>query len=174
MVKVMEKVNENYVKNVMVARKGDRKVKVFDVTVGGAMGFLDPVSKWGDIKIEGRKEKSLSLMGVWEGLKVYKNKDKVDLRYLVNEKMVGKVRDCKCYGKVVGVRWGNDVLGVDEGVRLIFKDMYKEEVMKRYGKVIEGLRKLSKEMDFVLLDYKDEDRKIPISHVEVLKELIES
>lgn len=173
MIRVMEKMSENYVKNAKEARKENRKIHVFDVTIGGAMGFLDPVSKWEKIEIKGRREKGLSLMGVWEGLKVYKNKEGVDKRFFEDERMLGKIRDCKSYGKLIGIRSGDEILNVEDGIEYIFKRRYKEEVMNRFGNVIEKLKEMSKKEDFVLLDYKKEDRKIPISHAEVLKEIIE-
>lgn len=174
MVKVVKKVSENYVKNAEVARNGNGEVKVMDVTLDGGMGFLDPGSEWGRIEIEGREVMGLSIMGVWEGLKVYRNKSEVDERFIKDVRKLGKVRDCKSYGELIGIRWGDEVLSVKDGERVILKEMYEREVMSRYGKVIRGLKELSKRGKIVLLDYKDEDRRLPVSHAEILKEMIES
>lgn len=176
MVKVMKKVSKNYVMNAKVARNGNDKVKVFDVTLDGAMGFLDPVGVWGNIEIMGRREKALSLLGMWEGLKVFEKKKEIDIRYFSNIKFQGKIRGCKSYGKLVGVRCGDVIVDIDDGKELLFKEVYKTEVLKRFGNVIQNLRRLEKEKeeDIVLLDYMKGDEKSPISHVEILKELIEN
>lgn len=171
MVKVMKKVSENYVINAKMARKGGKEVKVFDVTKGGSMGFLDPESEWGDIEIEGMEEKSLTLLGMWEGLKMFSGSKKVSTMYFERKNLVGKLRSKR---NVKGIMWGDELIKYDEAIEKVFKPRYKKEVRERFGKVIEGMKKAAEQYDVVLLDYSEEKRKTPVSYVEILKEMIES
>lgn len=120
MIEVMKKVSEDYGMNVKAARKGKGRkgkgIRVFDVTIDGLMSFLDPSSLWGGIEIKGRKEKALSLKGMWEGLKVFTRKKDIDARFFRDERMVGKDRNCKSYGKMIGIRWGDEILNKSEGI----------------------------------------------------------
>ena len=116
------------------------------------------------------KEKGLSLKGVIEGLKLFKRKDKIDERWWKEEKFIGKERNCKSYGKLMGFDMGNESVSVEKGMK-IFEKIYKEEIEKRFEGMLEGLRK--EERVAVLLDYKEGDERKVINHAEVLKELIE-
>ena len=185
MVKVMKKVSEDYVKNADMVREIFPGAVVMDVTIDGGMKKLDPGYGWGgkkekedgkvvlvkDVSVVGReKEKGLSLKGVIEGLKIFKRKDKVDERWWKDEKFLGKERNCKSYGKLMGFDMGNESVSVKKG-KEIFEKIYKEEVEKRFGNVIEGLRK--EERVVVLLDYMEGDERKVINHAEILKDLIE-
>lgn len=173
MVEVMKKVSEDYVKNAEVAREMYPGALVLDVTLGGGMGMMAPEYAVGGLAVPGRDEKALSILGMWEGLKVFKNRD-VDPGFFSNEKKLGEVRKCKSYGKLVGVRKGNEILGFEEAVESVFKEAYREMIREKYPKIIEGLRKKSDERVVVLLDYPEEMRKSPCSHGEILKEMIEA
>ena len=170
MVKVMKKVSENYVKNAEEARKIFPGAVVMDVTLDGLMGKFDPGYRWGNVKVPGReKEEGLSLRGVMEGLKIFKRKG-VDEKWWKDEKFLRKERNCKSYGNLTGFDFGNESVNVEKG-REIFENIYKEEIEKRFGKVIEGLRK--EERTVVLLDYKEGDERKVMNHAEILKEIIE-
>ena len=185
MVKVVKKVSEDYVKNAEMVREIFPGAIVMDVTIDGGMRKLDPGFVWGgkkekedgkvelvkDVSVVGReKEKGLSLKGVIEGLKIFKRKDKVDEKWWKDEKFLSKERNCKSYGKLMGFDIGKESVSVEKGKK-IFEKIYKEEIEKRFGNVIEGLRK--EERVVVLLDYKEGDERKVIDHAEILKELIE-
>ena len=185
MVKVVKKVSEDYVKNAEMVREIFPGAVVMDVTIDGGMKRLDPGSVWGgkkekeegkwervkEIEVPGReKEKGLSLKGVIVGLKLFKRKDKVDVKWWKDDKFLEKERNCKSYGKLMGFDMGNESVSVEKG-KEIFEKIYKEEVEKRFGKVIDGLRK--EERVVVLLDYMEGDERKVLNHAEILKELIE-
>lgn len=173
MVEVMKKVSVNYVKNAEVARDMYPGALVMDVTLEGGMKMLAPEYAVGGVEVPGRKEKALSVLGMWEGLKVFKNKD-MDSGFFEDEKKLGVVRKCKSYGKLLGIKDGCEVMDYEMAVERIFKESYKRMIEERFPKVIEGLRKKSGERVVVLLDYPEEMRKAPCSHVEILKEMIEA
>ena len=185
MVKVMKKVSEDYVKNAEMAREIFPGAIVMDVTIDGGMRKLDPGYVWGgkkeveegkwkwikEVEVPGReKENGLSLKGVIEGLKIFKRKDKVDEKWWREERFLGKERNCKSYGKLMGFDMGKESVSVEKG-KEIFERIYKEEIEKRYGNVIDGLRK--EERVVVLLDYMEGDERKVINHAEILKGLIE-
>ena len=185
MVKVVKKVSEDYVKNAEMVREIFPGAVVMDVTIDGGMKKLDPGYVWGgkkekedgkvelikDVSVVGRgKEKGLSLKGVIEGLKLFKRKGEIDDKWWKNEKFMGKERNCKSYGKLMGFDMGNESVSVNKG-KEIFEKIYKEEIEKRFGNVIEGLRR--EERVVVLLDYKEGAERTVINHAGILKELIE-
>ena len=185
MVKVVKKVSKDYVRNAEMAREEFPGAVVMDVTIDGGMRKLDPGYVWGgqrekeagkeewmkDVMVVGKeKEKGLSLKGVIEGLKLFKRKDKGDERWWRDEKFLGKERNCKSYGKLMGFDMGKESVSVEKG-KEIFEKIYKEEIEKRFGNVIEGLRR--EERVVILLDYKEGDERKVINHADILKELIE-
>lgn len=181
MVKVVKKVSENYVMNAKMVREIFPEAIVMDVTIEGGMKWFDPGFVWGgkmgegilirDVKVPGReKERGLSLKGVFEGLKIFNRKGK-DEKWWKEEKFLGRVRNCKSYGKLKGFDMGMMSVNVDKG-KEIFEKLYREEVEKRFGNVIEGLKK--EERVVVLLDYMDGDERKILNHAEILKDLIES
>ena len=70
----------------------------------------------------------------------------------------------------MGFDMGKESVNVEKG-KEIFEKIYKEEIEKRFGNVIEGLRK--EERVVVLLDYMEGDERKVINHAEILKGLIE-
>ena len=185
MVKVMKKVSEDYVMNAEMVREIFPGAVVMDITLDGGMKKLDPGYVWGgkkekedgkvelikDVSVVGReKEKGLSLKGMMEGLKLFKRKGKIDEKWWRNEKFKGKERNCKSYGKLMGFDMGNESVSVEIG-KEIFEKIYKKEIEKRFGNVIEGLRR--EERVVVLLDYMEGDERKVINHAEILKGMIE-
>ena len=168
----MEKVCGNYEKNVKEIRKEFPGALVFDISKDGAMGYLSPQGPWGNVDVPGMEGRSgLSVLGIWEGLKVFERKG-MDGNYFYDERKLGMVRKCKSYGRWIGVRYGDELLEKDEGIEKVFKRMYRKEVMKRYGKVIEGMRELVKKRDVVFLEGSEEKLKAPCSVGEILKSMI--
>ena len=171
-VKVMEKMWGNYEMEVKEIRKDFPNAVVFDISKRGGMGYLSPESVWGNIEVPGMAGmKGLSVLGIWEGLKVFGRKG-VDMSYICAEKRLGTVRNCKSYGKWIGVRFGDEILDVDDGIEKVFKDTYRKELKKRYGKVIDGMRKVAEERDIILIEEKEGNRKEPCSVGEILKDII--
>lgn len=170
MVEVMKKVSERYEENVKAVRKVFPGALVLDVTLGGAMMKMDPGYPIGGVEIPGKFRKGLSVNGVWEGLKVFEKKDGIDERWMVDERKVGKVRGCKSWGKLMGIRVREEVIGEEDGKELM-RELYEGLMKERFGRVLEGIRKEAEKRVVVLLDYKDESDR-PFNHVEVLKELI--
>lgn len=171
MVEVMKKVSVDYVENVKMVKKMWPDAIVLDVTMGGGMEKLDPSFRMEKIRIPGfRIKKSLSISGVWEGLKIFEKKREIDESYFNNEKKLGKNRCCKSYGKLIGIKVGDDILDVEKGIEEVFVKKYKEVIKYRYSVIIEGLKREMKKRTIVLLDY-DEER-YPVSHAELLKEMI--
>lgn len=170
MVEVMKKVSERYEDNVKAARKMYPKALVLDVTLEGAMRKMDPGYPVGKVSVPGGKKKGLSLGGVWEGLKVFEKKEETDERWMNDERKLGKVRGCKCWGKMVGIMVGDERMDVEEG-KTMFRGFYEALVRERFGRVLEGIRREAEKRTVVLLDYAGE-RERPFSHAEVLKEML--
>lgn len=174
MVVVVKKVSENYVVNAKEARKSWPGAIVLDPNKGGAMEKLDPSFPIGKVKVpESKWMEALSIMGIWEGLKVFSKKDEVDISFLKDEKKVGKVRGCKSYGKMVGIKLGDRVIEGDEEVKEFFIKLYKDSIGEKFGDLIKGLKELAKKKTVVLLENPGEEGKFPVSHVELLKEMVE-
>ena len=168
----MRKESENYVENAVAARKNWRRAVVLDVTMGGGMERLDPSFPIGNVLVPESRKKSLSILGMWEGLKVFSKKKEIDESYFMSERKLGKARNCKSYGKLVGVQIGEDVMEIEKAVEEVFKKEYVKNIKERYGKIIEGLKREAEKREVVLLDYNYE--KYPVSHAMMLKELIDS
>ena len=171
MVEVMKKVSEGYVKNAVAARKIWPGAIVLDVTLGGGMECLDPAFPIGKVDVPKSFKKALSVMGMWEGLKIFSKKEIIDESYFLSEKKLGKERNCKSYGKLVGVKIGDEVIEIERAVDEIYKKEYVENIKKRFGRIIEGLKRESEKRNVVLLDYDFE--KYPVSHAMLIKEMIE-
>ena len=183
MVEVMKKVSGKYEENVKAARKIFPKALVFDVTLEGSMKRLDPGFPIGKVDVPGRKIKGLSVNGVWEGLKEFRTmkRDKesgemkevvkeIDIEWMNDERKLGKVRGCKCWGELIGIRVGAELVDVEKGSE-IFKEVYERLMKERFGRVLEGIRREARKRTVVLLDYMEE-RKRPFNHVEVLREML--
>lgn len=171
MVEVMKKVSEEYVKNAVAARKIWPGAIVLDVTLGGGMECLDPAFPIGEVEVPKSFKKALSVMGMWEGLKIFSKKEIIDENYFLSEKKLGKERNCKSYGKLVGVKIGDDVIDIERAVDEIYKKEYVKNIKERFGRVIEGLKRESGKRNVVLLDY--DFNKYPVSHAMLIKEMVE-
>lgn len=171
MVEVMKKVSEKYVENAIVAKKNWPGAIVLDITLGGGMENLDPAFPIGNVLVPNSFKKSLSVMGMWEGLKVFSKRMKTDESFFISEKKLGKERNCKSYGKLIGIKIGDDVIEIDRAIEEVYKKEYVKNIKERFGRIIEGLKRESGKRDVVLLDYNFE--KYPFSHAVIIKEMIE-
>lgn len=150
MVEVMEKVSVNYGMNKTFAVKIFGKgVVVLDVRECGLMGFLAPVSEWRGLKIPGSDKYVLSMIGAYEGLKVFRRKG-IDESYFTDSKKIKKGRGAKSYGDLQGFKWKDEEIEFDRGVER-FREWYEEEVKRRWGNLIRGLGEACKEKNIVLL-----------------------
>lgn len=173
MVVVMKKVSKDYVENAKAAKKIWPGAVVFDVTLGGALEKMDPAFPIEKVLIPGiKRKKSLSIFGMWEGLKIFEKKREIDESYFISEKKLGKSRKCKSYGKVIGIQVGENVIGIENAVNDVFVKEYEKNIKERFGVIIDGIKKESMKRDIVLLDYENE--RYPISHAELIKRIIES
>lgn len=171
MVEVMKKVSENYVENAKAARKNWPGAVVLDVTMGGGMEKLDPSFPIGKVSVPECKGKALSIFGMWEGLKVFKRKEEIDESYFLSERKLGKARNSKSYGKLLGLKIGDEVMEFEKAVDEVFKKEYERNIRERFGKILEGLKRESEKRNVVLLDYDFE--RYPVSHAMMIKEMIE-
>lgn len=174
MIKVVKKVSGGYVKNAEMIRKIFPGAVVLDVTEDGLMGKLDPGYPVGWIGVPGMEgEYGLSLKGIWEGLKVYENRDVRDSKWWRNERLLGKERWFKCYGKLIGVRIGDTVMDLERG-KEFFEVMYERMLRERFGRDVEIIRKESMKRIVVLLDYEEGDDRKWIDHAGILKSVVEN
>ena len=170
----MKKVSVDYVENAKMARKNWPGAVVLDVTLNGGMKKLDPSFPLKKVRIPGIKGKTaLSVSGVWEGLKIFKNKNTIDETFFISEKKNGKIRNCKSYGKLLGVKVGESVLDVERGIEEVFVRTYKEVIKERFKIILKSLKQESEKKTVVLLDYAEGNEKYPVSHCEILKEMID-
>lgn len=154
MVEVMKKVSVDYVVNKNFAEKEFGKGSVvLDLSETGMMGYLSPVSEWGGLKIPGSETRVLSMIGAFEGLKVFRNKG-VDESYFMDSKKYRKGRRAKSYGVLKGFKWKDEEVDYDKGIEC-FKEWYVNEVMSRWGNMIRKLEKTSNEKNIILLYEED-------------------
>ena len=171
MVEVMKKVSEKYVENAIAAKKNWPGAIVLDITLGGGMECLDPAFPIGKVEVPKSFKKALSVMGMWEGLKIFSKKEIIDENFFISEKKLGKERNCKSYGKLVGVKIGNYIIEIEKGIEEVFKKEYERNIKERFGKIIEGLKREAAKKHVVLLDYNY--GRYPFSHAMIIKEMIE-
>lgn len=170
MVEVMKKVSEKYVENAKAARKKFPKALVFDLTMDGAMKKFDPEFPLGKINVPGKNYRALSIKGIWEGLKVFENKNEVDENWMFDERKIGKKRGCKSWGDVKGIKINEELFELEEG-RKIFEELYRKIIEERFIKEIRGLKKEVGKRTIVLLDYKEEKDRI-FNHLEIIKDIL--
>lgn len=155
MVEVMKMVSEGYGMNKVVAEKKFGKgAVVLDIRECGMMGFLSPMSEWKELKIPGSEKEVLSMIGAYEGLKVFGRKG-IDESFFVNRKKIIKGRNVKSYGDLKGFKWKDEKVEYDMGVKC-FREWYMDEVKGRWKNMIKMLGETSNDKNIILLY--DEDR----------------
>ncbi|MDE7349434.1 MAG: hypothetical protein K2N25_00045 [Muribaculaceae bacterium] len=173
MIKVVKKVSGGYVKNAEMIRKEFPGAAVLDLTEDGMMRKLDPGFPLGRIGVPGMEgEYGLSLKGIWEGLKVFDKKDVSDSKWWRNERLLGKERWCRSYGKLIGIRIGDEVVDMEKG-KEIFEMMYEGILKERFREDVEIIRKEGVKRAVFLLDYEEGDERRWIDHVGILKRVVE-
>lgn len=122
---------------------------------------------------------SMSVEGIWQGLKVFENGDDVDRSCFRNNTMKGLKRTVRtngpCRGHRKGVR-GTELLGYIEARKQIYVPSYFWMLENRCADQIKKIRALSKTRTVVLLDYDTNDDVEnpgkPLSHASLIKRYI--
>lgn len=142
---------------------------IFDVTSKGLMNRLSPEFAHGGVPVpfsEGRE--SVSVAGIWEGLKVFEGRG-IDTRRFQEKDMEKLPRTEKSLGrKLLGWRKGvksKVLLNEEEARKEIFKPAFKWVIENRLGKDVERLREMSESRTVVLLDG-------PLGHAELIREAV--
>lgn len=123
---------------------------------------------------------SMSVEGVWQGLKVFESGADVDRDCFRNATMKGLKRTIRTNGRPRGHRKGvrgTELLGYIEARKLIYVPTYYWMLENKCAEQVKKIRVLSKQRTVVLLDYDTngdiEDAKKPLSHASLIKSFIE-
>lgn len=123
---------------------------------------------------------AMSVEGVWQGLKVFRDAD-VDTSVFHNTAMRGIKRNAISFGRPLGHRKGirgTELLGYVSARRLIYVPTYRWMLENKAGDLVERIRLISRTRTVVLLDYNTnpdvEDTSSPLSHAALIKQYIES
>lgn len=142
---------------------------VIDVTSKGEYKQFSPFYPHGGIPIPGLKEKSQSVEGVWQGLKVFENhpidKTKFDVKNMKNLK-----RTVRKYGKVLGHQYKDKVINYVTARKKIYIPAYNYVLENNLQDDVNKLKEIPK---LALLDYdinEDiENTAKPLSHASLIK-----
>jgi hypothetical protein len=154
---------------------------IIDVTAKATDEFVKccPSYPNGGIPVPFTNDVSLSVEGIWQGLKVFENAD-VDTRLFTKSDMKGMKRNVSKLGDMKGYRKGvngNEVLDEAEARKLIYLPCYKWVLDNKLQKLMTALRCISKNKPVVLIDdtlsSDATDPKRPISHASLIKAYIE-
>lgn len=122
---------------------------------------------------------SMSVEGVWQGLKVFENGTGVDRSCFRNDTMKGLKRTCRTNGPVKGHRKGvngTEYLDYIEARKQIYVPTYFWMLENRCAGQVEKIRIISKTRTVVLLDYDTNDDMTnpakPLSHASLIKRYI--
>jgi hypothetical protein len=122
---------------------------------------------------------SMSVEGVWQGLKVFETSD-IDLKMFQNDTMKNIKRTVRKFGKPLGHRKGvksDKLLEYIEARIQIFLPTYLWVLENKVGDIVQRMKDAAKEKDIVLLDYATNDNvldpKKPLSHAYLIKAYIE-
>lgn len=149
---------------------------IFDVTSKGAMSKLSPFYPHGGIPVPGMDGViSASVEGVWQGLKVFEHEG-IDRSCFSNVTMKNLKRSCRTHGKVLGHKYGDEILDYIEARKKIYVPTYYYMLEHYCMKSVETIAKLAEERTVVLLDYdinEDiENPNRPLSHASLIKRYI--
>jgi Family of unknown function (DUF6939) len=141
---------------------------------------LSPFYPHGNIPIPfSENHSSMSVEGIWQGLKVFENYD-VDEISFQNNKMKDIKRTVRKYGKPLGHRkgiGGTELLNYIEARILIYLPSYLWVLENKVNYIINRLKEVNETKKIVLLDYATNgnifDDRRPLSHAYLLKTYIE-
>ena len=156
--------------------------KIVDVTSKATTGLvkLSPFYPHGEIPIPfSEGQTAMSVEGIWQGLKVFEKED-IDPKMLLNDKMKNIKRTVLKFGKPLGHRKGTkgtELLDYIQARIQIYLPAYLWVLENKVQYIIERLRQASKEQDIVLLDYETNDDVLnsrkPLSHAYLVKAYVE-
>lgn len=122
---------------------------------------------------------SMSVEGVWQGLKVFESHD-VDRASFRNASMKGIKRTVRTNGRCLGHRKGvagDQILGYIDARKEIYLPTYLWMLENKCGEQIKKLRLISKSRPVILLDYETNadvnDPRKPLSHASLICKFIE-
>lgn len=123
---------------------------------------------------------SMSVEGIWQGLKVFEGGNDVDRSCFRNDTMKGLKRTCRTNGRCLGHRKGvsgTELLEYIQARKEIYVPSYFWMLEHRCSELIKKIRIVSSSRTVVLLDYDTngdiEDGNKPLSHASLIKKYIE-
>lgn len=144
---------------------------VIDVTSKSASKYkiLSPMLHVGDIRIPGSLEKSKTVEGAWQGLKVFENAGS-DPGYFSKTGPVGLKRTVRKNGACRGHEYDGTLLSYIEARKQLYLPMYAQHLELCSG-ILSELKETHKKI--ALLDYFDncdvENPKQPLAHASLVK-----
>ena len=154
---------------------------MIDVTSKAQDEFVkfSPLYPNGGIPVPFSEGIAVSVEGIWQGLKVFKEAD-VDTSFFSRRDMKSLNRTVRKYGPCLGHRkgvHGEELLGYIEARKLIFLPCYKWVLENKLQKLVAAVRIISKNKPVVLLDYNTNpdvsNPKSELSHASLIKAYIE-
>lgn len=122
---------------------------------------------------------SMSVEGVWQGLKVFETAD-VDRNSFRNATMKGIKRTVRTNGKCLGHRKGvngSELLGYIDARKLIYVPTYNWMLENKCSDQVNKIRAMAQSKPVILLDYDTNDEientSKPLSHASLIKRFIE-
>lgn len=122
---------------------------------------------------------SMSVEGIWQGLKVFENED-IDRSSFHNATMKGIKRTFRRHGRCIGHRKGvkgNELLEYFEARKQIYVPSYYWMLQNRCSEQVNKIGEMAKTKTVILLDYNTnadvEDWRKPLSHASLIKNFIE-
>lgn len=122
---------------------------------------------------------SMSVEGVWQGLKVFENEG-VDRSTFRNATMKGIKRTVRTHGRCLGHRKGvsgEELLGYIDARKLIYVPSYFWMLQNKCTDQVKKIRVIAQSRPVILLDYDTnediEDWSKPLSHASLIKKFIE-
>ncbi len=170
---------------VMSRRSDVRKLRekypdavVIDVTSKSTGDWvkLSPFYPHGWIPVPGRVGCSMSVEGVWQGLKVFEHEG-VDVMSFRNDKMAGlKRKATDVRGNCVGHQLGDELLGYLEARERIYVPTYEWMLENKCLDLVKRIKRLSAEKLVILLDYNTnvdvKNLAKPLSHAGLIRNYI--
>jgi len=157
-------------------------VAIYDVTSRGSEPWLrfSPFYPHGGIPVPcSPGVVSMSVEGIWQGLKVFERAD-VDVSRFAVATMRGLKRSTRTYGRVLGHRAGvsgDRLLAYVEARRLLYLLSYRWVLEHRVADLVADLQRVAARQPVVLLDYETncdiEDTSRPLSHACLVARYIE-